>query len=211
MSDQKQVQRFGAAVLMDLPETNSDTRQWWIDHNEERQRVLAVFSKIPSPKLEVWKTIKIGTGIKDANGFRQAIKNVEMRIGDWANDMLGKPAFTVATEATEVDLVKVTVGELGFKDGARCDNIYERAKELGLELCPPEVGPQLRLQYNDQPLNEWVLIGMESIRNSGGDLLGVFGVGRNVVGLWLGSDYGGPGGVWGADYRWVFVRPRKCQ
>jgi len=157
-----------------------------------------------------WKTIKLGTGIKDANGFRQAIKDAEMRISDWANDIIGKPEFTVIAGETEVDLVKVTVAELGFKNGARRDQIYDRAKELGLELCPSEVGPQLRLQYKDQPLNEWILIGIEPIRASGGGL-SVFDVAHSVDGLWLRSDYGNPGSVWNAGSHWVFVRPRKCQ
>ena len=157
-----------------------------------------------------WKTIKLGTGIKDANDFRLAIKNAEMRINDWANDIIGKPEFTVIARETEVDLVKVTVGDLGFKDGARRDQIYDRAKELGLELCPPEVGPQLRLQYKDQPLNEWILIGMEPIRHSDGDL-NVFNVEHRGGGLWLDGDFDNPDDVWYADSRWVFVRPRKCQ
>ena len=159
--------------------------------------------------LSTWKTIKLGTsGLKTADDFRKAIKDCGMKIGDWANDIIGKPKFTVTTGETEVDLVKVTVAELGFKDGARRDQIYERAKELGLELCSPEVGPQLRLQYNDQPMNGWVLIGMEPIRNSVGDLF-VFRVARDGDGLWLRSYYGLPGNVWRADHRWVFVRPRK--
>ena len=157
-----------------------------------------------------WKTIKLGTGIKDANGFRQAIKNAEMRISDWANDIIGKPEFVVIAGEMEVDLVKVTVGELGFKDGARRDQIYDRVKELGLEICPPEVGPQLRLQYKDQPLDEWILIGMEPIRYSDGDLY-VFDVGHNDDGFWLHGYYGGPDDVWRTDCQWVFVRPRKCQ
>ena len=112
-------------------------------------------------KFNVWKTINLGTGLKTTDDFRKALKGRGFNIGNWADDILGKPAFTAAAEATEVDLVKVTVAELGFKKGARRDQIYERAKELGLELCAPEVGPQLRLQYQDQPNGEWLLIGME--------------------------------------------------
>lgn len=157
----------------------------------------------------IWKTIKLGTGIKDANGFRKAIKNAEMRIGNWADDILGKPEFTVVAGETEVDLVKVTVAELGFKDGARRDQIYDRAQELGLELCPREVGPQLRLQYKDQPLNEWILVAMEPIRGSDGDL-GVFSVGCYDSRLWLLSSFGNPDFFWIAGDQWAFVRPRKC-
>ena len=157
-----------------------------------------------------WKIIKLGTGIKDANGFRQAIKDAEMRISAWASDIIGKPEFTMTAGETEVDLVRVTVGKLGFKDGARRDQIYDRAEEFGLEVCPPEVGPQLRLQYKDQPMKEGILIGMEPIRLSDGDLR-VFGVAHNGGGIWLYGYCDSPDGVWGADDQWVFVRPRKCQ
>jgi len=159
-------------------------------------------------KFNVWKTINLGTGLKTTDDFRKALKGRGFNIGNWANDILGKPAFTAANEATEVDLVKVTVAELGFKKGARRDQIYERAKELGLELCAPEVGPQLRLQYQDQPNGEWLLIGMEPITGSDGYLL-VFYVERDASELWLDSGWGGPGHVWDPDNPWVFRLPRK--
>ena len=153
--------------------------------------------------------IKLGTGQKDADGFRKALKTAKCGIGDWANDIIGKPAFTVATEEIEVDLVIVTVEELGFKDGAKRSDIYKRAIELGLQLCPNEVGPQLRLQYMDQPKGQWLLIGMEPITDSDGNLR-VFGVERNDVGkLWLYANYGSPVYVWDGSHRWVFLRPRK--
>ena len=159
-------------------------------------------------KFKIWKIIELGTGLKTADDFRKSLKDNGFKVSDWANDILGKPAFTAATETTEVDLVRVTVAELGFEKGARRDQIYDRAKEFGLELCPPEVGPQLRLQYKDQPNGEWVLIGMDPITDSDGDL-SVFGVRRDDSGLWLDSDWGSPAYVWHPDDRWVFRLPRK--
>lgn len=154
----------------------------------------------------VWKTIKLGTGTRDADGFRKAIKDGGMKIGTWADDILGKPEFTVAPEKSEVSLVVVSIGEFGFKDGAKLRDIYEAAKERGLELCPAEVGPQLRLQYADQPRGEWLVIGMEPIPDSDGRL-GLFLVGRYGVGRWLYGDYDSPDNHWDADYRFVFVPP----
>ena len=123
------------------------------------------------PELKVFKTIKLGTpSLKTAYDFRKAIKYGGMKISDWAYNILGKPQFTVATEEMEVDLAQVTVGDLGFKKGARYDQICDRAKKLGLEPCPPEVGPQLRRQYTDQPNGERILVGMEPLAGSAGGL-----------------------------------------
>lgn len=152
-----------------------------------------------------WKIIKLGTGIKDATGFCTAIGDAKMRIGDWANDILGKPAFKVSDTEQDVDLVVVTPKELGFNGNATYKDICAKANELGLDLCPNEVGPQLRLQYTDQPKDEWLLIAMEAIAGSDGYLV-VFLVGHGDGGLWLDADGGDPGGVWSAGYRFVFVR-----
>ncbi len=159
-------------------------------------------------KFKTWKTIKLGTGLKTAEDFRRVLCDDGFNLTNWASDILGKPAFTVAPKETEVNLVKVTVGELGFKNGARHDQIYERAKELGLELCPPEVGPQLRLQYKNQPNDEYILIFMESIFDSDGDWR-VFSVGCNASGMWLYGYWSDPSHGWGADDQWVFCRSRK--
>lgn len=157
--------------------------------------------------FKVWKTIKLGTH-KDVNALKKAITKAGCKIGDWANDMLGKEAFTIAPTEQEIDLVVVTVGELGFKNGAKYSDICQRAQELGLELCPNEVGPQLRLQYKDQPKGEWLRIAMEPITDSGGDRF-IFRVAHGVNDLWLYWNYGNPGHVWDAGLRFVFVLRKK--
>ncbi len=186
----RQTAKFLAVVGENMPELSGDVMQGWIQNPKGVQKVLkeAFCPPEATPKFKIWKTIKLGTGLKTADDFCEALKDDGFNIGDWANDILGKPAFKTATEEIEVDLVKVTVTELGFKKGARRDQIYKRVKELGLELCPPEVGPQLRLQYQDQPNGEWALIGMEPIADSGGNLH-VFYVKRNDSELWLYSSY----------------------
>jgi len=152
-----------------------------------------------------WKTITLGTSLRTADEFRGALKSNGFHIGDWGNDILDKPAFTTAPKETEVDLVVVSVAELGFKNGATRLEIYERSQELGLELCPAEVGPQLRLQYKDQPRGEWLLIGMEPITDSDGHP-SVFSVECGDDGLWLGGNHGHPGSFWPCPNRWVFLR-----
>lgn len=152
----------------------------------------------------VFKTITLGTGLSTAKDFHKALKDAGCKIGTWGDDTLGQRAFAASAERTEVNLVSVTVAELGFKKGATRREIYERAQELGLSLCPAEVGPQLRLQYLDQPLGEWLIIGMEPIADSDGGL-SVFGVGRGGGGRWLGGGDGIPDDFWDGGDRFVFV------
>jgi len=154
-------------------------------------------------QFPIWKTIQIGTGLKTADHFRRALTSAGYRIGTWANDILGR--FTPAVEAATLDLVLVSVAGLGFSNGARLADIYARAKELGLELCPAEIGPQLRLQYADQPWGEWLFIAMEPITGSGGDP-NFFDVGHCDDGRWLSGFYCSPGHFWSGSDRFVFVR-----
>lgn len=152
--------------------------------------------------FKLWKTLQFGTGLKTADDFRRTLKTADCRISDWANDILGRARFTNVTG--ELDLAVVSVAELGFPNGATRKEIYQKAQELGLELCPPEVGPQLRLQYQNQPMGEWLLIGMKPIAGSDG-YLKVFHVVR-YDDLWLFSFYDDSDSVWYGYSRWVFLR-----
>ncbi len=108
-----------------------------------------------------------------------------------------------------MDLVNISVGDLGFKNRTQYDDICPRAVEMGMELCPAEVGPALRLVYDDQPQDEWLRVAMEAITDSGGDR-SIFAVGRSFGGLWLSGSHGRPG-YFGdaADDRFLFLR-RRC-
>ena len=124
---------------------------------------------------KTWKTIILGTGVKDADGFCRALKKGGCIVSNSANDILGKQAFIVARKQKKVELVLVSAADLGFKTSATRVDIYNRARNCGLKLCPAEVGPQLRLQYKRQPKYERLAIGMKPITDDNGTLL-IFGV-----------------------------------
>jgi len=200
----KQTLELGAKVLLALPEMPVEKVQYWIENGKELKKVLknALFP-LPTPDLKIWKTIKIGTGLQPSD-FEEAIKEKDCIVSDWAKDIISKPAFTVSQEEQEIKLVKLTVRELGFEEGATTKEIYERAQELVFKLCPAEVGPQLRLQYLDQPKGEWIRVAMKPITDSGGDL-GVFRVAHGDGGRYLACLCGIPDRYWPADGTWVFV------
>ncbi len=119
--------------------------------------------------VPVWKTITVGTF---ANSFalRNALDAAGCGIGDQAEEILARPAFTVSATKTDVELVAVSAAELGFQtDTASLADIYARARQLGFGLAAAEVAPQLRLQYFDQPIGEFFLVGMEPIKTWEGE------------------------------------------
>lgn len=159
------------------------------------------------PTLSVFRTIKLGT-CADLTALKVAVNEAGCHISDYANDLLNHRDFSIVAEETEVDLVVASVAELGFEDGATYADICAKAQELGLELCPAEVGPQLRLQYTDQPNGEWLRVAMEAMTDRDGNRC-IFLIERDDDELWLIWDDGSPDDFWRADGPFVFVRPRK--
>jgi len=131
--------------------------------------------------------------------FRQ-LEGRGIHISNYARDMLNSPDFTTGKKSESADLVRLTVNDLGFPKGATTNEIYRKAEELGLELCPAEVGPQYRLKYTNQPMNEWLRIGMKQITDRGGDPH-VFDLARRARGSWLGDDWADPGREWSTRKR----------
>jgi len=109
----------------------------------------------------------------------------------------------------EATLIRLTVADLGFKNSTTTDQIYERAQILGLEPCPADTGPHYRLKYQNQPLNEWIYMGMKQITDSDGYPV-VFKLERSDDGLWLDGSWAAPDREWGPDGRFVF-RLRKSE
>lgn len=151
----------------------------------------------------IWKTIQLGTQ-KTVNGLQKSITRSGANISDWSKDIMFKPEFTLSKEKKDVDLVILSVKELGFPDGATRQQIFDKAQSIGLELCPAEVGPQLRLQYTDQPKGEWLLIAMNPIKDSDGDPNVFFVLRHDDGSRWLHAYYDFPGHVWYPASRWVF-------
>lgn len=170
--------------------------QFFDERAAKRAETMAVTDRPP------FKTVKLGT--HDSNeALRKEILGAGCKIGDWGLDILKR--VEVAKEPTEIDIIVLTVAELGFPNGATCKDIYAKALSLGLQLCPAEVGPQLRLQYMDQPKGEWILIGMEPITDSDGNLK-VFNVEHDGSVRWLRGIGGNPVNFWVGYDRWAFRR-----
>jgi hypothetical protein len=160
-------------------------------------------------ELPIWKTITIGTH-RGVNAVRDAFDATRIAVGDSADEVLGRPAFTFAKERRQLDLVLLSVAALGFGQGGTLADIHARAVRLGFELCPEEVGPQLRLQYLNQPVGEFLHVAMKPQRTYGGELID-FTLANSGAGLSLLGGSARPDLVVARNVVFVFVRPSAAQ
>jgi hypothetical protein len=153
--------------------------------------------------LQHWKTIRLGTNLKNGQEFCHALKAGGFKLSKEVEYLLNQEAFWVASEERGIDLVVMSAADLGLAESARLRHIYTRAQERGLELCPPEVAAQLRQQYPNQPKGERLNIAMEPIQDSDG-YWRIFAVEHDDRGRWLGSYEANPEHAWDANLLFVF-------
>lgn len=141
-----------------------------------------------------FRTLTLGTA-------KPKLKGIEISL--YVKEMLKKITYQKKKEI--IDLVVVKVSDMSIDATyPTTAQIYSWAKQNGLELCPPETGPRLRLAYDHQPIGDYLVIGMEPITGSDGDPR-VFGVYRGGGGgRWLGYYWDVPDREWDSDDRFVF-------
>ena len=163
-----------------------------------------VYTSFPEKKI---RRENVEIGGKSAEQLISEMIAAGINISGYAKSMLMNREFVPGKHPEEVTLIRLTVADLGFKSSATTDQMYERAQILGLELCPADTGPNYRLKYRNQPLNEWIYMGMKQITDSGGNS-SVFRLERHDDGLWLCDYWAEPGDGGHPDYKFVF-RLRK--
>lgn len=203
VSSQQMQKLIDSGLLADLRDADIDK----IDRSEFRK--FCGLGPIDAKDFPTWMVLKLGVH-KTVEAYRQALKANGFKIGDWASDILGKPDFTVSSEEMDIELVRLSVAELGFKKGATLSDIYTKADKLGLDPCPNEVGPALRLTYKDQPKGEWVVVAMKPIAASDGNL-DVFSVEHDDCDRWLNAYDGGADDFYSAGRLFAFARRKAVK
>ena len=164
-----------------------------------------LYESFPDKKIFL-QTIETDPNIDSPAKAEEALRNRNIYLSDYGKDILHKTEFSQAKE--DYDLVRFTVGQLGFPNGATTDEIYEKAQNLGLELCPAQVGPHLRLQYSGK---EYFWIAMKQITDRAGDPH-VFHLDNDGGRLELLGDIAKPDDWWDGDDEFVFrFRPVKLR
>jgi hypothetical protein len=167
-----------------------------------------IYTSFPEGRI---RKEEVEIGGKNAEELMKEMRDKSINIYGYAEDMMKSKDFTTLEKAESADFVRLKIGDLGFPKNKypTTDEVYKRIEELGLELCPAETGPHYRIKYADQPLNEWVRIGMKQIAVRDGRP-NVFHVERHVAGLWLIGNVANPDVDWNGGGEFMF-RLRKLK
>jgi len=164
------------------------------------------------------RTVEVG-GLSKGE-LIEKLKQSSIMMNEYGKRLFASDQFTTAETKYSLETVELTVGHLGFHEGATTDQIYKRASELGLDLCPVELGPHLRLAYHDQPEGKEenllkkqqapsgsITIASEILSEEDDFPKGFYLRGINGV-LWIRGYLADHLHVWNADNHFIFCQTR---
>ncbi len=162
-----------------------------------------IYTSFPEREL-LLESLRIGD--KTSDELQELMRKNRIAITEESDYIMDSSEFEVS-QAEQVDVIKLHVGDLGLSARPTTNEIYIRIAELGLELCPPAVGPHYRLAHLNQPMRELVFVGMRQITVQDGSL-NIFCVEHSSGGVSLCTGLVKPDGTWHPDDQFLF-RVRK--
>jgi len=153
------------------------------------------------------RTIEVG-GLSKAELLHQFQRH-SISMNDYGKRLFEETSWVPSQTPYSLETVELAARQLGFPAGTVTAQLYERAGELGLSLCPLEAGPFLRLQYLDQPEGFWITIASQTLSDEP-DFPNGFYLRRLEDGLWIRGYTATPDHVWDADDHFVFCKRSVC-
>jgi hypothetical protein len=196
-------------VATNLSEINEHTTVYIGDWNPAVHAVLPhtvehVYNKTLENKV-FRKTIELST--KTSEEYTKELTDQGYKISAYAGDMLNK--LEPLQTNTEINLVSFAFTDLGFLNYPTVQQIHDKARELGLSLCEPHAGPEMRLQFADQKNGTYFYCAMEPISDRY-DYPRLWEVGRRDDGGALLFDSNGkPEDIYRGVYTFVFAFSKK--
>lgn len=78
------------------------------------------------------------------------LREAEVQLNAYATAFISDARFEASRKPRLIDIEILSLAELGLIEGGTYAQVLVSARAAGLHPCPPEVGPQLRLQLLDQ-------------------------------------------------------------
>jgi hypothetical protein len=112
---------------------------------ESERQAVAVYPDCPL----VARTVTLG-GMSKAE-LLAGFQSRGIQLNEAGRTLFAHGKFTTSPASFSLATVELAVANLGYERGATFAQIKARAAELGLMMCPLELGPHLRLHLLDQP------------------------------------------------------------
>ena len=138
--------------------------------------------------LKVFLTLHTDVSFSKPEVFLNLLGDSNVHLVKWAKMIMEHLDFS-SFDCKEVEIVKISVGELGFQHNANLKEIYVQAKKVGLEVCSSSIIPCLCLsgafKTNDMAYvtispvnNEYYLLGIWSEKHN------IYVYGHQGSGVW---------------------------
>lgn len=167
--DSGQLARFMAAgtkalVLLSSQIGAKQAAHWSRNEEELQRRILEALRD--NDDFETWKSINVGGADQQLRAANLvALERNGISIAKGARDLIISPLWSPEPVRRRIDLVRVTMRDLGYEMPVPYGEIVRRANELGLELCPVDAGLELRLAYMNQPLGTRYIVATKGVPN----------------------------------------------
>lgn len=155
-------------------------------------------------EFPLFMTITVG-GYKSRRDLYQEVIAKGHQISDNAMSFIRNRGFTLLKVPTKLDLYADTVKRVTDKDEATTQDILLAIDRLGYTMCPDETAPQLRMQYLNQPVEEWLMVISKQIAFSC-FRRGILSIGRYRDRLFVNCRSASPGVIWSGSSRLVFCK-----
>jgi len=135
-------------------------------------------------------------------------KEENIILSTWAEDILNQSAFLESHKLLKLSVVRTTPRRMGLSGYHKRDPIYERARTLGLSLCPQETAIRVVNQIPEK-LNEGATyVGMNSMQDSSGSKA-ILMIEPNDDFIGIGAEYTLPFIEHSPDSQWLFCLNRE--
>jgi len=166
-------------------------------------------SKLPiSEEKLTFRDVRIGGLSKQE--LLQNLKDNKIGLNEYGLQIINHKDFIVIPNKEKIKTVEISVADLGFLNGATTQEVYHRAQQFGLKVCPSELALHMRLQYIDlsQPIDptagNWQNIAMKELSEDLEFPRGFY-LRRREDGFWIRGYRSSPEHLWNPNDRFVFI------
>jgi hypothetical protein len=162
-----------------------------------------VFEPTPAEQAEVFMTLELG--LLNLDQLNNQL-SWHMGVSDHAREITRLTGFKLQKKRKLLELVKVSVFQLGFTEPPTYNEICLRAMDLGYSLCPSETAPLMYMAYPAR--RSRILFATLELSDSTGGI-GLFEVGNQDIDPYLSVTSAHPNCRFPLDTEFVFTVPSE--